>query len=158
VDGDQIQYVGEADYYRKRELLAQAYCLLAPITWPEPFGLFFVEAMACGTPVIVFNRGSAPEVVKHGETGYVVDTLTEMTDAVDEIYRIDRKRCREYVEQNFDAPRMADDYLRAYERVLSESRDLAGIRAMASTGRLLDGTVQFTLDSAASDKVTTSKN
>ena len=72
VDGDQIRYIGEADYHRKRELLARAYCLLAPIIWPEPFGLFFVEAMACGTPVVTFNRGSAPEVVKHGETGFVV--------------------------------------------------------------------------------------
>ena len=67
VDGDQIQYVGEVDFHRKRELLSKAYCLLAPITWPEPFGLFMVESMACGTPVLAFNRGAAPEVIKHME-------------------------------------------------------------------------------------------
>ncbi|HEY83121.1 MAG TPA: glycosyltransferase family 4 protein [Dehalococcoidia bacterium] len=158
VDGDLIQYVGEADYHRKRELLSQAYCLVAPITWEEPFGLFFIEAMACGTPVVVFNRGSAPEVVKHGETGYVVDTLEEMAAAVDEVYRIDRRRCREYVEENFDAPRMADDYLRAYERILSEQGELMDIGAAASAERLLENTVRFTLDSEASDKVTTARN
>jgi len=120
IDGDLIQYVGEADYQRKRELLVQAYCLLAPITWAEPFGLFFIEAMACGTPAVVFNRGSSPEVVKHGETGFVVETVDEMVEAVDYIRQIDREHCRKYVEQNFNVPRMANDYLKAYERVLSE--------------------------------------
>ena len=135
VDGDQIQYVGEADYYRKRELLPQAYCLLAPITWNEPFGLFLVEAMACGTPVVVFNRGSAPEVVKNGETGFVVNTVDEMVDAVGNVHRIDPKRCREYAEQRFDVSRMADDYLRTYEYILLMSHSLgkaerlAGMRA-----------------------------
>jgi glycosyltransferase involved in cell wall biosynthesis len=130
VDGDQIQYIGEADYHRKRELLAQAYCLLAPITWPEPFGLFLIEAMACGTPVVVFNRGSAPEIVKQGETGFVVETVTEMADAVDRVYQIDRRRCREYVEEKFDVPRMVDDYLGAYEKVLSERDELVDIGAL----------------------------
>ncbi len=157
VDGDQIQYVGEADYYRKRELMARAYCLLAPITWPEPFGLFFIEAMACGTPVVVFNRGSAPEVVKHGETGFVVNTVDEMAEAVDNVYQIDRRHCREYVEQNFDAPRMADDYLRAYERILSES--LAPQEATpGNTASFPDTTVEFTLDDRGLNRVATSKN
>jgi len=158
VDGDQIQYVGEADYYRKRELLAQAYCLLAPITWPEPFGLFFIEAMACGTPVVVFNRGSAPEVVRHGETGFVVDTVDEMAEAVDRVYQIDRRHCREYVERNFNAPRMADDYLQAYQRILSQSFELEDTAALTSAGSFPDKTVQLALDDEDLNRVATSKN
>ncbi len=121
VDGDLIKYVGEVDFNKKIELMTGAYCLLAPITWPEPFGLFMIEAMACGTPVIALNQGSAPEVVKDGETGFVVNSLIEMIDAVPKIRNIERKSCRKHVEQNFDAPRMANDYLKAYERILQES-------------------------------------
>jgi len=142
VDGNQIQYVGEADYYQKRKLMSEAYCLLAPITWDEPFGLFLAEAMACGLPVIVFNRGSAPEVVKHGETGFVVNTLDEMANAVELVPRISRRRCREWVEQHFDVPRMVDDYLRAYERVLSE----AGVRREHETGVAVKELAKHTVD------------
>jgi glycosyltransferase involved in cell wall biosynthesis len=151
VDGDQIQYVGEADYHRKRELLAQAYCLVAPITWPEPFGLFFIEAMACGTPVVVFNRGSAPEVVSDGETGFVVNTMDEMANAVDCIHQIDRKRCREYVEEKFDVPRMADDYLRAYERVLSETRVLMEAEDLFNTTKALGKMARTTREPMLAD-------
>jgi len=154
VDGDQIQYVGEADYHHKRELLAEAYCLLAPITWQEPFGLYFIEAMACGTPVVVFNRGSAPEVVKHGETGFVVDTLDEMVNAVDQVYQIDQRRCREYVEERFDVPRMVDDYLRAYERVLSGTYGIDRTQGLAAFNRSLESTVELSLDIPASDRMT----
>jgi len=118
VDGDMIQYVGEADQSRKRELFATARCLLAPITWPEPFGLFMVEAMACGTPVVAFRRGSAPEVVHHGVTGFVVDSLSEMVEAVQRIERIDPQSCREHVVRNFDVPRMVDNYVAAYQHIL----------------------------------------
>jgi glycosyltransferase involved in cell wall biosynthesis len=121
IDGDQIKYVGEADFNQKIELMLGAYCLLAPIAWPEPFGLFMVEAMACGAPVIVLNHGSASEVVRHRETGFVVNNLTEMADAVEKIDDIDRAECRKHVKQRFDAPRMAEDYLRTYERIMAES-------------------------------------
>ena len=121
VDGDLIKYVGEANFEKKIELMAGAYCLLAPITWSEPFGLFMVEAMACGTPVIVFNRGSAPEVVKHGQTGFVVNTITEMINSVEKVSDINRLDCRKHVEKRFDAPRMAGDYLEAYDLVLTGS-------------------------------------
>lgn len=123
VDGEQIRYVGEADYFQKRELMSSAYCLLAPITWSEPFGLFMAEAMACGTPVVAFNRGAAPEVVSNGETGFVVDNLDEMTEAVQRIHEVDPIRCREHVRRNFDVPRVVDDYLAAYELVISSSRE-----------------------------------
>ena len=158
VDGDQIQYVGEADYYRKRELLSQAYCLVAPITWPEPFGLFFVEAMACGTPVVVFNRGSAPEVVRHGETGFVVDTLAEMADAVEEVYHIDPRSCREHVERNFDVPRMVDDYLRAYERILYESGSPVVTALLTRPATPVDSSIELALDVGDSDRVAMSKS
>jgi glycosyltransferase involved in cell wall biosynthesis len=119
IDGELIQYVGEADSDYKRQLLAGAYCLLAPITWPEPFGLFMVEAMACGTPVVAFNHGAAPEVVQHGVTGYVVGTLEEMVNAVPQAHSIDPAVCREHVQQRFSIPRMADEYLTAYERIIN---------------------------------------
>jgi len=118
VDGDIVQFFGEADGDQKRELFANALCLLMPITWPEPFGLAMVEAMACGTAVIAFNRGAAPEIVLHGETGFIVQDVEQMVKAVEEVHRIDRSRCREHVELNFDVPRMVDDYLRAYEWIL----------------------------------------
>jgi glycosyltransferase involved in cell wall biosynthesis len=121
LDGDLIKYVGEADFQTKCQLMSEAYALLAPITWPEPFGLFMIEAMACGTPVIVLNSGSAPEVVENNKTGFVVSNLIEMVEAVSRIPLIDRSYCRKYVEDRFDAPRMAEDYLRAYERILQES-------------------------------------
>lgn len=158
VDGEQIKYVGEADYRRKRELLAQAYCLLAPITWPEPFGLFFVEAMACGTPVVVFDKGSAPEVVSHGETGFVVNTMNEMVDAIDNVHQIDRKRCRKHVEERFDVPRMVDDYLAAYKRVLSKDGGMRKDEVLSHFGNSLESTVDYSMDSPTSDKMATSKN
>jgi glycosyltransferase involved in cell wall biosynthesis len=121
VDGDLIKYVGEVGFNKKVELMMGAYCLLAPITWPEPFGLFMIEAMACGTPVIALNHGSVPEVVKDGESGFVVNSLVEMVEAVPRARNINSKSCREWVEQHFDAPRMANEYLKAYDLVISKS-------------------------------------
>lgn len=125
VDGDMIRYVGEADHAMKRELLSHARCLLAPIEWPEPFGLFMVEAMACGTPVIAFRRGAAPEVVAHGVSGLLVDNVDEMTEAVRHIGEIDRQRCREHVRERFSVRRMTNGYLAAYQRILASGRELA---------------------------------
>ncbi len=123
VDGQQIRYVGEADATRKRKLLAEARCLVASITWPEPFGLFMVEAQACGTPVVARRLGAAPEVVRHGRTGYVVDTVEEMAEAVERVDGIDPVACRRFVEERFDVARMADDYLDAYRRILAAGRN-----------------------------------
>jgi glycosyltransferase involved in cell wall biosynthesis len=123
VDGEQIQYVGEADYQRKRELMAAAHCLLAPITWPEPFGLFMIEAMACGTPVVAFDRGAAPEVIRHRKTGFVVDNMEQMVEAIEEAAQIDPLRCREHVEREFSASRMVNEYIRAYTSILPPLRE-----------------------------------
>ncbi|MCL5264621.1 MAG: glycosyltransferase family 4 protein [Chloroflexi bacterium] len=121
IDGRQIQYLGEADAEAKRMLYARASCLLFPITWNEPFGLVLVEAMACGTPVIAFRHGAAPEIVADGKTGYLVDDADEMARAVMKINKIDPSVCRAHVECKFDAPRLADDYLLAYQLVLERS-------------------------------------
>ncbi len=121
IDGKQIQFLGEADAEQKRALYARAYCLLAPLTWEEPFGLTMVEAMACGTPVIAFSRGAAPELIVEGKTGYLVSDVEEMVKAVYRIDQIEPRYCREHVKQNFDAPRMVKDYLATYEKVLNLS-------------------------------------
>lgn len=118
VDGKQIHFVGEVGR-EKRELYANARCLLMPICWEEPFGLVMAEAMACGTPVIAFNRGSAPELVVDGETGYIVDDVDEMVEAVGRLDRLDPYRCRQHVEENFDAPIMVHRYLEIYHRILA---------------------------------------
>jgi len=122
IDGKQVQFVGEADARLKRELYAKAYCLVLPLHWEEPFGLVMIEAMACGTPVIAFERGSVPEVMVDGETGYIVHDVDEMVEAVHRVDRIDPRRCRQHVEDNFDAPLMADRYLQAYQRIIVRER------------------------------------
>ncbi len=117
LDDPRVTFFGEADATQKRQLFARARCLLQPVTWPEPFGLVMAEAMACGTPVVAFRQGSVPEVVSHGETGYVVDTLDEMIDAVERVHEIDPRRCRTHVAQHFSADQMVGGYERLYERI-----------------------------------------
>lgn len=130
VDGDQIKYVGEADAAMKRDLYSRARLLLAPITWEEPFGLFFAEAMACGTPVIAFNRGAAPEVVEDGVTGFIVEDIGAMVDAVLRIGSIDPAACRKRVEDEFNVSRMTDGYEATYEMIARrQSRPQAGLEA-----------------------------
>ena len=108
-DGEQIRYVGEVDGAVKRDLLAGAAALLFPIEWDEPFGLVMVEALSSGTPVIGFRRASVPEVVEDGRTGFVVDDLDGMVDAIGRIHEIDRGACRSAAETRFSVGRMVDD-------------------------------------------------
>lgn len=122
IDGEQVVFLGEADGQMKRDLYSRAQALVMPITWDEPFGLVLAEAQACGTPVISMNRGAAPEIVEHEKTGFVVETLEEMVEAVERLPEISPAACREHVERNFDAPVMADSYLRIYESVLQGKR------------------------------------
>lgn len=117
IDGKQITFLGEVGHAGKVKLLKNAIALLAPIQWREPFGLFFVEAMACGTPVIVYEQGSAREIVDNGKTGFVVKTEKEFLDAIKRIGRIKRRDCRERVENNFSSAIMAKNYLRVYEKL-----------------------------------------
>ncbi len=118
IDGDQIIFFGEADAEQKRELYRNAHCLLMPLMWEEPFGLVMPEAMACGTPVVAFRRGSAEELIRHGRSGYIVDTVDEMVEAVQQIGLIDPAACREHVRTHFSREIMAAQYLRVYEELL----------------------------------------
>jgi glycosyltransferase involved in cell wall biosynthesis len=118
--------VGEADARTRRALLASARCLLAPVTWNEPFGLFLVEAMACGTPVVALGRGSIPEVVEDGVTGFVVQTVEELCEALDRLDAISPEACRKRALEHFDVPRMADDYLDACALILETTSEPPG--------------------------------
>jgi hypothetical protein len=95
--------------------------LLFPIEWPEPFGLVMIEAMACGTPVIAFRRGSVPEVVEHGTSGFVVDGESEAVAAVARIDGLDRHQVRHAFDRRFTTRRMTDDYLRSYQKLLDRA-------------------------------------
>jgi glycosyltransferase involved in cell wall biosynthesis len=121
VDNDQIRIAGEVDDRSKREFLAGATALLFPIDWPEPFGLVMIEAMACGTPVIAFRRGSVPEVIEDGVSGFVVDTEDEAVQAVKRLSDLDRRTVRQAFERRFTARRMAEDYVNHYRKLLSPS-------------------------------------
>lgn len=118
IDGGQIRLVGELDDEAKGELLRGASALLFPIDWPEPFGLVMIEAMACGTPVIAFRRGSVPEVVDDGVTGFVAGDEEEAVRAIGRLGELDRNRIRETFEKRFTARRMAEDYLHYYKALM----------------------------------------
>jgi glycosyltransferase involved in cell wall biosynthesis len=115
---DRIQWIGEVGEEERNKLMSKALAFLHPVIWREPFGLTLIEAMACGCPVIAFNMGSIPEIIKTGETGFVVEDLEAMIDAIDNIRSIDRAHCREYALTNFSAKRMADGYEAIYKKIL----------------------------------------
>jgi glycosyltransferase involved in cell wall biosynthesis len=120
-----VEYVGEIGEGEKEEFLGNAYALLFPIDWPEPFGLVMIEAMACGTPIIAYRQGSVPEVIEQGHTGFVVDDLADAVAAAKRVPELSRKRCREVFEQRFTARRMARDYLRVYQGLIERERERA---------------------------------
>lgn len=122
IDNKLIFYEGQVSTERKYELFAKAKAFLFPIRWEEPFGLVMVESMACGTPVVAFGRGSVPEVIEDGKTGYIVDTVDEMVEAVKKVDKISPRACREHAEANFSPKKMAQDYLLAFEEVLEKTR------------------------------------
>ncbi len=113
-----VEYIGEIGEAEKSEFVGQAQALLFPIDWPEPFGMVMIEAMACGTPVIAFNRGSVQEVIEDGVTGFVVEDIDGAVRAVKRIPTLSRRRCRDIFEERFSARRMAEDYVSIYERLL----------------------------------------
>jgi glycosyltransferase involved in cell wall biosynthesis len=115
-----VEYIGEISDVEKSDFLSGAHALIATIDWPEPFGLVMIEAMACGTPVVAFNRGSVPEVVDVGVTGFVVEDELGAIGAVEQLPELDRGEVRRRFEQRFTARRMAQEYLAVY-RSLSES-------------------------------------
>ena len=113
-----VEFIGEVGEDEKSKLLGGAYAFLFPIDWPEPFGLVMIEALACGTPVVAYPCGSVAEVVRHGETGFVVGTIDEAVVALERVGDIDRARCRADFEERFSATRMAHDYLAAYRAAI----------------------------------------
>ncbi len=115
-----VEYVGEVNEQEKGALLRQAYALVFPIDWPEPFGLAMIEAMACGTPVIAFRCGSVPEVVDEGITGYICDNLDDAVRAVELVAGMDRGQVRRQFERRFTAGRMAREYTAIYERLVEQ--------------------------------------
>ncbi|MGD0153980.1 MAG: glycosyltransferase family 4 protein [Thermacetogeniaceae bacterium] len=119
-----VEYIGPVGPDRRSGLLGGAFALLHPISFAEPFGLSVVEAMACGTPVVAFRRGSMPEIVRHGATGFLVNNVAEATAALGQIPTIDRQACRRWVEQCFSRERMAQNYLAVYRQVLDGPSDL----------------------------------
>jgi glycosyltransferase involved in cell wall biosynthesis len=117
IDGEQVVFHGSVDPRRRGEVLGASAALLHPIAFDEPFGLSVVESMACGTPVIAYRRGSMPEVVDEGTTGFLVRTPEQAVAAVSRIAAIDRAGCRARARQRFTADRMVSDYLRIYRDI-----------------------------------------
>jgi glycosyltransferase involved in cell wall biosynthesis len=122
IDGDRIVYVGPVDDAQKNLLLGRAAAFLMPILWEEPFGIVMAEALACGTPVLGLRRGAVPEVVEHGRTGFVHDTLDELVAAVGRLGTIDRIACRERAERLFSDDAIVDAYLDCYRQVIADAR------------------------------------
>lgn len=122
IDENNVIYVGSADSEYRDKLLGGAYALLHPINFNEPFGLSVIESMACGTPVIAFNRGSMPELIEDGYNGFLVSGLDEAIKAVEKIGTIDRANCRKIVEERFTVNRMADDYLDIYRKIMEKGK------------------------------------
>lgn len=118
IDGDRIRFIGAVGGNERAQTLGAARCLLHLINFDEPFGLSVIEAMACGTPVIACNRGSMPELIDHGVTGFLVDSVDDAVAAVDRIVEIDRAACRAAVMDRFTVDRMADAYLALYRAIL----------------------------------------
>jgi len=129
LDLPMIDFVGEIGDAEKSDFLGRAEALLFPIDWPEPFGLVMIEAMACGTPVIAFDCGSAPEVVEDGLTGFVVKDLAEAVEAVSRVRGLDRHAIRRRFEQRFSGIAMAERYVAIYNRLSAPSRERRSIAA-----------------------------
>lgn len=117
LDHPLVEYLGEITDAEKSDFLGDAAAVLCTYDWPEPFGLVLIEALACGTPVFAYRRGSIPEIIEDGVTGFICDTLDEMVAAMDRLALIQRRRCREAFEARFTVQRMAEDYLALYERM-----------------------------------------
>ncbi len=118
IDNDTVVYIGSVGPVERSRLLGKACALLHPIQFDEPFGLSVIESMACGTPVIAFDRGSMPEIIENGKTGFLVGSVDEAIEAVARVNDIDRADCRGHVERRFTVERMIDDYIHVYETII----------------------------------------
>ncbi len=128
-----IKWVGEVNEKDRNVLMSKAMCMLHPVTWPEPFGLTMIEAMACGCPVVALNQGSISEVIADGRTGFVVNSVEGMTYAVKRIHEIRRTACRAYALDKFNAQTMVDSYERIYQNILLSPSSFKSSRSSTSS-------------------------
>jgi glycosyltransferase involved in cell wall biosynthesis len=124
LDHPLVEFIGEINEEQKSAFLGGATALLFPIDWPEPFGLVMIEALACGVPVVAYRGGSVPEIIEHGVTGYVVDTMADAIEATRGVGRLSRRRCRAAFERRFSVTRMARDYVQLYKGLQATRPDL----------------------------------
>ncbi len=137
--GPGVQFIGEINEQEKTDFLGEALALMFLIDWPEPFGLSMIEAMACGTPVLALRRGSVDEVVEDGLTGHTVDSIEEATFMLPRVIALDRRAVRRRFEERFTATRMAKDYVRVYDSLLTRANvKLVPIQAEPVCNRILD--------------------
>ncbi|MDZ8067046.1 MAG: glycosyltransferase family 4 protein [Nostoc sp. DedQUE08] len=135
IDGEQIEYLGEANHEQKNALMGGAVATLFPITWREPFGLVMVESMASGTPVIAMKLGSTEEVISHGKTGFLCNNIQECISAIDRVTELDRYACRQHVENLFSVEHMTDGYEAVYQQIIAERFSQNGrFRSLLSLG------------------------
>lgn len=120
LNDDDIIYAGSSGPEQRDQFLGHAFALLHPINFSEPFGLSVAESMFCGTPVIAFNKGSMPELIVHGETGFLVNSIDEAVDCISDIKTISRSFCRTWAEKNFSKEKMVEDYIAVYKRILDK--------------------------------------
>ena len=139
LSGPGIEYIGEINELGKSEFLGGASALLFPVDWPEPFGLVMIEAMACGTPVLAFRRGSVPEIIDPGITGMIVDSVDEAVRALPRVLTLDRRKVRRQFEQRFSATRMAKDYLQVYRSLLERTPRVEQVPDIAPLQPVLEG-------------------
>ena len=130
-DDPSIRSIGEIGEREKNGFLGSARALVFPITWPEPFGLVMIEAMACGTPVIAWRNGSVPEIIEHGVTGFIIDSVEEGIEAAARVAELDRATIRRRFEARFSAERMAKGYVALYDAIGSRSRSAGLARVVA---------------------------
>ncbi|MDY6842643.1 MAG: glycosyltransferase [Thermodesulfobacteriota bacterium] len=122
LDKENVVYMGSIDPEKKSELMGKAYALVYPTNFNEPFCVSAVEAMACGTPVVAFHQGSMAEVISHRQTGFLVSSVDEAVCVLTRVKELDRKKCRDWVEGKFSVDRMVEDYLRLYQKILTERK------------------------------------
>ena len=137
LDHPLVEYVGEITDEEKNDFLGDAYALICPYDWPEPFGIVLIEALACGTPVLAYRRGSIPEVIEDGITGIICEDLNQMMSSFDMVPKLERRRCRDSFEQRFTVERMVRDYVKVYERFIEGKNLLPGSPAMTTLDQTL---------------------
>jgi len=142
MEGKRVEFVGEVGDKDKAEFLGKAAALIFPIDWPEPFGLVMIEAMACGTPTVAYRRGSVPEIIEDGVSGFVVEDETQALAAIAHTQDLNRHRVRAAFERRFTARRMAEDYVQVY-RQLAWEQSQRRIRLMTPCSELAHAALEF---------------